>query len=239
MDKKKRNFVKFVIGHRLRWMLLAFIFAGVSAVSAYFIGREVWTQQNELLQQQQATLNQQITQLQHAQRQQQILQVDLNVQRKANDVMQKELAVLQVNQVELEKQIGFYRKVLAPEDTYTGAWVDRFAIESAAGENRYRFRLVLVHEQKAKRFVRGESKLQLIGIDSEGKAVQLNLLDLLEKPQDSLAFSFRFFQSFSLEFQLPEGVVVERIEIKTTLPSSRWQEFTVNNQLFTWQLDDT
>lgn len=238
MDKKKRNFVKFVIGQRLRWMLLAFVLVGISVVSAYFIGREVWTQQNELLQQQQATLNQQITQLQHAQRQQQILQVDLNVQRRANEVMQKELAVLQVNQVELEKQIGFYRKVLAPEDTYTGAWVDRFAIENAAGKNRYRFRLVLVHEQKAKRFVRGESKLQLIGIDREGNNVQLNLLDLLEKPKESLAFSFRFFQSFSLEFQLPEGVVVERIEIKTTLPSSRWQEFTVNKQQFTWQLDD-
>lgn len=238
MDQKKLSFLKFVKDKRLHWLLLASVLAGVSTIVAYFIGREVWTQQNALLQQQQATLNQQITQLEHAQRQQQILQVDLNVQRKANEVMQKELAALQVNQVELEKQIGFYRKVLAPEETYSGAWVDRFVLESAAGDNRYRFRLIMVHEQKAKRFVKGSSQLVLVGVDAEGNAFRKNLLELTNKSSASLAFSFRFFQSFALEFQLPEGIEVEHVEIKTTLPSTRWQEYTVNAQLFTWQLDD-
>lgn len=237
MDQKKRHFVKFVSEIRIQWLVVTCVCVMLSAFIAYLIGREVWNQQNKLLQQQQSTMNEQIKALQHAQRQQQILQVDLNVQRKANEVMQKELTALQVNQVELEKQIGFYRKVLAPEETYSGAWVDKFAIETAAGENRYRFRMILVHGQKFKRFVRGSNRLELVGIDANGDPMRKNLLELTEEPQTALAFSFRFFQAFSMEFQLPEGMVVEHVQIKTILPSSRWQEYTENTQQFTWQLD--
>lgn len=239
MDQKKLNIVDFVFRKPLHWFLFTLLLAGGSAFVAYFVGREIWNQQNELLQQHQETLNKQITQLQHAQQQQQILQVDLNVQRKANEVMQKELAALQVNQVALEKQISFYRKVLAPEETYSGAWVDKFVVEQAAGENRYRFRLILVHEQKMKRFVKGFSQLTLVGVDKDKQPFRQNLLALIQEPTDSLAFSFRFFQSFTLEFQLPAGVEVENVEIETTLPSSRWQALTKNTQQFTWQLDDT
>ena len=114
---------------------------------------------------------------------------------------------------DLRTQLAFYQQVMAPELKEEGFLIEGFNLEPALSDRSYRFELVLMQQNKTKNTLKGNLKVTLIGSEN-GKAKQYPIDSLLaEKEQESLTFSFKYFQVIDGEIRLPEGFQPEKVSV--------------------------
>ncbi len=122
---------------------------------------------------------------------------------------------------ELERELVFYRGVLAPEEQGAelllreptlimgdtpGAWQYQFVVQQGARNDSVR---------------RGDLNIS-VGGRRDGEPLELPLADLDGTLADNaLPLNFRYFQRFDGELMLPEGFVPERVIMRVTLSQPR------------------
>ncbi len=122
----------------------------------------------------------------------------------------------------LEKELAFYRNVMAPEKTADGVQIHDLVLDDTVDANRYRYRLLLTQQKIRKRFVKGTVRLTLHGSEN-GQPVSRDLTQM-GVDAASLKFSFRYFQQLESEFTLPEDFVPERLVVEVKLPKASGQK---------------
>ncbi|MCG9695904.1 DUF6776 family protein [Shewanella sp. Isolate11] len=157
--------------------------------------------------------------------------LELSVEREANNNMQQMFAVQHQKQKELERELAFYRSVMAPEYQADGVAIHGLEMTPSLLSNQYRIKLILTQLQKRKQALKGHAELTFVGLQ-QGKVSQLTLASLVE---DKLEFSFRYFQVLETELILPADFELSRIEVKVTVPSSRWNKGASVEQSFSAQ----
>ncbi len=162
------------------------------------------------------------------------LEVELEVERMANQRSQKTLKLMEQEHFQVKKELAFYEKVMAPEKQANGLVIDGVNLTKTESPNHYRFQVVLVQQLLRKRYAKGFVELSLTG-SLNGKPVNIPLTELSSLNKKDLSFSFQYFQIISGELTLPENFIAEKIEVAAVLPKGKWQAYNRIDQSYSWQ----
>ncbi|WP_286234665.1 DUF6776 family protein [Thalassotalea sediminis] len=189
---------------------------------------------------QQTTLHQMQQRLDHLYQQQEehirrinTLEVELEVERLANQKSQNLLTEIEQQHFKVKTELAFYEKVMAPEKQADGLVIDKLTLSSTASPRHYRFQVVLVQQKVRKRFAKGHIKLVLHG-SLKDKPVKLELSKISEITKKQLGFSFQYFQIIEGELTLPEHFSPDQIELSAVMPKSKWQAYQRIDQSYSW-----
>ncbi|WP_371187126.1 DUF6776 family protein [Thalassotalea maritima] len=160
-----------------------------------------------------------------AQTQINMLQVELEIERLANQKAQQTLKSIEDDRFSLRKQLAFYEKIMAPEKNANGVIIDEVEVISTASANHYRFRVVLVQQQQSKRYAKGHIEVAFNG-SLQNRPATVNLSNVADLGKDALSFSFQYFQVIEGEFTLPAGFVPEQIDVSAVLATSNRQRLS-------------
>ncbi|MEZ5523346.1 MAG: DUF6776 family protein [Pseudomonadales bacterium] len=134
---------------------------------------------------------------------------------------------------QLEREVAFYKAVMAPEDGLNGLRLARFNVASASGKGVFELRWSLVQAGKNTRYLSGETELELLGSQGGEKKV-LSLKDVVKEVPD-LKFKFRYFQNFSVRVSLPDGFVAEKVRLTA---ASQGKKAQTVSQEFAWVVQE-
>ncbi len=142
--------------------------------------------------------------------------VALDVASLSNEKAQQQIQDLLDKQRELQQQVGFYQRVLAPETTQGGFLVNSVEVSDTSSDNNFEIRFMLLQNEDIKAVIRGTLEVQISG-SLNGKPVAYKLQSLQDEPEQSLKFGFKYFQVLSRYITLPEGFTPELITINTDI----------------------
>ncbi|GEM_PF-171548 len=114
----------------------------------------------------------------------------------------------------LEDRLSFYQRVVAPEVTQDGFFIDGVQVAASASDNRYRLTAVLLQQNENKTILKGELGITVRGA-LDGVPHEVSTSDTETFPSGPVKWGFKYFQTVDLEFTLPAGFVPEQIIFTT------------------------
>jgi Family of unknown function (DUF6776) len=161
--------------------------------------------------------------------------VSHEVEKRAYADVERTLGELQAQVLRQNEELTFYRGIVSPEDGLTGLKIQRFDIEPATGDGKYRLRLVLVQSLRPDRIVSGAVQFEFEGTRS-GAPTHLALRDTQSnvKGDGRLPFSFRYFENLEQEVTLPGDFVPMAVTVRVRAARQEPIE-----QSFPWQVRTT
>lgn len=140
---------------------------------------------------------------------------------------------MQDNQLKLDEELKFYRRIMTPSLTTTGLTIDEFKITKIPNGNAVKFKLVLTQTGKQDRFLRGNTILKLQGkLNNENITYNFNELGTFKKKH--FQFQFRYFQNIEGELVIPDGFVVQRVDVYAKTRGLRKNQ--TKEQQFEWNI---
>lgn len=137
------------------------------------------------------------------------VRTSIEVDREAQSRLTGTLALSEARVAELNEELEFYRRIVAPPDGQTGLRVQAFEVLGNSLANGYRLKLLLVQSPQRSGRAQGQVDLSLRGT-LNGEEATLSLQQLAAEPQE---YEFLYFQDVDLEVVLPEGFEPEAAEI--------------------------
>ncbi|QYJ83401.1 DUF6776 family protein [Shewanella aegiceratis] len=157
--------------------------------------------------------------------------LELSLEREANSNMQKMFLEQHQKQKSLDRELAFYRSIMAPEHQADGVAIHGLEMTPGPLTHQYQIKLVLTQLQKRKQALKGQAKLAFVGVQ-QGKIVTLPLSSLTDA---KFAFSFRYFQTLEAQITLPSDFELSRVETEVIVPASRWSKGAKAQQSFSAQ----
>ncbi|WP_394200012.1 DUF6776 family protein [Shewanella waksmanii] len=154
--------------------------------------------------------------------------LSLTLEQEANKNMQQMFAQQHSKQQELERELAFYRSIMAPENIAEGVAIHGLELIPSQLDNKYRIKLVLTQLQKRKQSMKGQAKLTFIGLQ-QGEVVNIDLSTLSDA---SFAFQFRYFQVLETEVVFPADFELNRVVANVNVPATRWTKRAQTEQTF-------
>ena len=219
IDGLKRQYGRFSLLIALLMSVIALLIIG------FWFGDFTGGSRQLLIAQQQQRLDDLYSQTDQQLQQINFLTVELEIERQAGVYVQQQLKQLHEQNHDLQKQLAFYQKIMAPELQAGGLEIDQFTITPTSAKRIFHYKLVLVQTQKTKRYAKGFVQLQINGIQGE-KTQQYGLEKLTETPKlDKLPFSFQYFQILEGDLVLPVSFEPQNIVLAVILPTGKWQKY--------------
>lgn len=145
------------------------------------------------------------------------LNAELEIAQLANEALDVRIRDGLQRERDLTEQVTFYQKVIAPELSEDGFSIDGVQIVAAASENYYNLSMVLIQQTRLKDTISGTLTLNLIG-SREGKPESIDISQQISNDSEqSLRYSFKYFQTLTIAFVRPVDFIPERLEITTTI----------------------
>lgn len=213
-------------------LLLAIII--ISLFCGYRIGNFYHGYQVQTLAQQKARLDGLYEKLVEKSQRVNTLEVELEVERMANQRSQSMLKSIEQEHVQVKKELAFYEKVMAPEKQANGLVIDGISLTKSESPNHYRFQVALVQQLLRKRYAKGFVEISLTGSLND-KPTTIKLTELTKITKKELSFSFQYFQMISGDFTLPENFIAESINVSAILSKSKWQSYNRIDESYSWQ----
>lgn len=214
-------------------LLLVFIL-GLSIFSGYRVGNFFHSYQQQKIEHQQSRLDDLYLQISKHVSRINMLEVELEVERLANDKSRTVIKNLESQHFEVKRNLAFYEKVMAPEKQADGIVLDKVIISATESENHYRFQVVLMQQQKQKRYAKGYIDFFVEG-SLDNKPIRLKLSEISKQVRADLSFNFQYFQIVEGEITFPEGFKAEQVLLTATLPQGRWQKYSRLDETYKWQ----
>jgi hypothetical protein len=167
-----------------------------------------------------------------------LLSTSKDVDREAYHRVEDTLAGLQDQIQRQREELAFYRGIVSPTDGTRGLHIQELKVMPGATDSEYRLRLVLVMAAaRHDKSVSGNVDLALEGARN-GVPVSYPLAELLvgDAQDAKIGFSFRYFQNFERELQLPEGFEPNRVMVEV---NPRGRSAKVIRQAFEWSVQST
>ena len=135
---------------------------------------------------------------------------------------------------QLEKDQAFYKGVLAPEKNAKGLQVDHLGVEKLSALRTFRLNWVLTQAGKNTNYLAGDTSFEVVG-KLAGVEKVLSLKDVVSDGPN-LKFKFRYFQSFSVQIELPDKFVAETVLLSATAKGNKAQSIS---QQYEWAVQET
>lgn len=130
-----------------------------------------------------------------------------------------------------QKDLSFYRNIMAPSDNARGLQVQSAELKAMAENRRYAYKIVLAQVADNKSYVSGLVAVNLIGMQGDKQEV-VPLRDVTELKELGIKFRFRYFQNISGELVLPQDFTPERIQV---VAQSKGKKASRIEESFEWQ----
>lgn len=113
----------------------------------------------------------------------------------------------------LNEEISFYKGLMAPTESERGLGIRSWEVYPTSDPNRFQYKLVMQQLAVNHRVLNGAVTVTLVG-RREG-IEQSFTLDVISEEVDAsdIRLRFKYFQYIDGELQLPEGFVVDRVDI--------------------------
>ena len=219
-----------------RSALLLFVIVSVCLYSGYRLGNYYHGYQVKTLSEQKQRLDLLYLQQSEQTRRINTLEVELEVERLANQQSQATLKEREAAHYEVKKELAFYEKVMAPEKQADGLAIDNVVFVATESPEHYRFQVVLVQQKLRRRYAKGYVELTFVGSLNNAPS-KIKLTDITALTKKDLAFSFQYFQLIDGEFTLPKGFVVEHVQVSAILPKNKWQKFLQLDKNYPWLIE--
>lgn len=150
-----------------------------------------------------------------------ILESSSKIDRESANNVRKLVRQLEDDKATLNRELTFYKNIMAPEDLAPGVRVAGFDLEYGDEPGHYRFRLIISQIARDNPFRRGSVSVTISG-QKDNKADTISLLSLAGYDDDSAPLGFRYFQAVPesrgfLKFELPEGFEPETIHVNASI----------------------
>ncbi|MCF2947615.1 hypothetical protein L0668_05805 [Paraglaciecola aquimarina] len=217
------------------YLVLAVIL-GLCLYGGFHMGNFHYAVQQDVLATHEQTINNLTTENNKLTKNLNILGVELEVAKLAQKKAFVEIEQGIQRETQLREQIGFFQQVMAPELNHEGFLIDGFNITPAASDHSYRFELVLIQQEKIKQALKGSLQITLIGSEN-GQAKKYELKSLLIDAENSLKFSFKYFQVVQGEIKLPSEFVAEKVSVHAEVYQHRRKKGELTT-VFEWLVTD-
>jgi len=212
-------------------LLLAIVI--ISLFCGYRLGNFYHGYQIQTLDQQQTRLDFLYQQLVEKNQRINTLDVELEVERMANQRSQQILKSIEQEHFQVKKELAFYEKVMAPEKAANGLVIENVTFTKTESPAHYRFQVVLVQQLLRKRYAKGFIELSITG-SLNNMPTNIALSELSTANKKDLSFSFQYFQIISGELTLPKNFIPETINVAAILPKGKWQKYNRIDQSHSW-----
>lgn len=217
-----------------RSALLLVVVIGICLFCGYRIGNFYHSYQESTIHQQKSRLDGLYQKQEEQVRRVNMLEVELAVERMANQRTQSTLIDIEKSLYEAKKDLAFYQKVMAPEKQADGLVIDSLKLLPTQSANHFAFQLALVQQRLKKVNASGYVEISLQGsLNDKPTSYKIGEVSTLTKKE--LSFSFKYFQIVSGEFTLPENFKPEKIIIAAVIPKGRWQKYYRLDESYDWQ----
>lgn len=149
----------------------------------------------------------------------------------AKQQIQETISTLKSDLSASQKDLAFYRNIMAPSDNARGLQVQSAELKGLSDARRYAYKIVLAQVADNKSYVSGVVAINLIGM-LEGNQEVVPLRDITELTDLGVKFRFRYFQNIAGELTLPEGFAPERIQV---VAQSKGKKASRIEQSFEWK----
>lgn len=197
----------------LRTLLAAIVLLLLAVIAGYYGGHErvEWqTQRVAWLESQNETLYERLDRLEY---QNNILQVELDVERSASRSLQTDLRDAINDKASIARELTFYQRVMAPELDANGVAIDSFVISEASSSGNYYFRLILLQLERTQQLVTGSFEVEVAGREN-GERKTYNLLELADIEKGDFAMNYFALSegTFSIPVAFTPDTVVVRVQ---------------------------
>lgn len=127
-----------------------------------------------------------------------------------------ELHLLQAQVLDLEAQLSFYQRVMAPEKIRNGFFIDSVQVTPTASDNEYRLQALLLQQYSQKVLLKGVLNMVIKG-SKDGKPYSLEPGQSGFLPDGRVPWRFRYFQALDIRFTLPVDFIPEEIIFTTAV----------------------
>ncbi|MFT5716171.1 MAG: cell division protein FtsB [Oleiphilaceae bacterium] len=132
---------------------------------------------------------------------------------------------------QLETDVSFYQQIMAPSNNVKGLQVQKVELKAATVKNHFAYKIVLAQVADNKAYVKGLVAVNLIGMEGDKKKI-IPLRDISEQEALGIKFKFKYFQEFSGELVIPDGLVPENIQV---VAQSKGKKASRIEQSFEWK----
>lgn len=130
-----------------------------------------------------------------------------DIDQDAGSQVQKTLAESQAKILEMKEELTFYRNIVVPSKDKRTVVVKKVFL-TAAENNQYNYKLVLIQDGRHDVPVRGHVEISVEGQQADGQVVTLNLSSIsTKKISNQQIFGFKYFQNFEGGIRFPEKFV--------------------------------
>lgn len=143
---------------------------------------------------------------------------EIGIDKDASSQVTKTLAEKQSEILEMKEELTFYRSVVSPKTSKRTLEVKKVDF-TAAGNNEYKYKIVLIQEGKHDVAARGVVEFTIEGAQSDGSVVRLDWPTVsTEKVEKQQRFGFKYFQNFEGGIRIPDNFDPKSIYVRV-LPS--------------------
>ncbi|WP_133407723.1 DUF6776 family protein [Parashewanella tropica] len=146
--------------------------------------------------------------------------LELSIAHQSNQNLRNMFAKKQASQADIERELAFYRSIMAPETSAQGISIYDLRLDKTVASEGYELNLILTQLKKRRSSLTGYAELTLIG-EKNGKEIKQSINQLTK---NDFKFRFRFFQSLQARLDLPKGVNWKQLRVKVKVPASRWSK---------------
>jgi hypothetical protein len=130
----------------------------------------------------------------------------------AKNQIQNTIGELRESVSSLEKDVSFYKNIMAPSDNAKGLQVQSSEIKATADAQRFAYKIVLAQVADNKSYVSGVVAVNLIG-SKDGDQEIVALRDISDQEELGIKFKFRYFQNIEGDLVLPEGFEPSALQV--------------------------
>jgi len=117
---------------------------------------------------------------------------------------------MQQTQNDLQEELKFYRKIMAPGRDKEGLAIDALQISQTQDVDEFHFRITLIQAGKQTQFLKGDITLKLSGL-LNGKNTEYNFRELGTFNVKHFQFQFKYFQNIRGFIRLPSGFEAKKL----------------------------
>lgn len=162
------------------------------------------------------------------------IQTDFAAEKKVNKAVVLENERLNEALNTSRKQLYFYEQVVASELTLTGLNVYSFKVSKSEGGNDWLYELILIQGQQNRRLLKGNVDIMFVRSDgTEATLISVKLSDLDESFKST--FEFKYFQTITGQFTLPEGSVFDQVFVVAHTVGNRWYKSQSIEKRYDWK----
>lgn len=143
-----------------------------------------------------------------------VLRTRNQVDRRALEMLRRDLAAKREEVAGLEEELRFYRSLMAPEAVAGGLSIRQPELVASDTPGVYALRIVVQQEARRHELVRGELDIEITG-SRGGEGVRYPLQDVVQESMpDPLVLGFRYFQAVEARLRLPDGLQPSSITVQ-------------------------